>query len=102
MACAWCATIFSAYALRFFGMPIETPVLAIASIVGWGYMLFFLMPFRLTGPFVFMIYQMLITDVLRFCIIYAVFLASFSQAFFILFGYNGMNQKDYHSSFFCI
>jgi hypothetical protein len=64
-------------------------VLALASIVGWGYMLFFVMAFRLTGPFVVMIYEMLFNDVLRFFIIYAVFLAAFSQAFFILFDNNG-------------
>lgn len=96
MACAWCAAIISANILRFFGSPIETAVLAFAAVVGWVYMLFFLMAFELTGPFVVMIYQMLVTDVLRFCIIYAVFLVGFSQAFFILFGYNGMNQNNYH------
>ncbi len=53
-------------------------------------MLFFLMAFRLTGPFVVMIHQMLFNDVLRFCIIYAVFLAGFSQAFFVLFDSNGL------------
>jgi len=47
------------------------------------------MAFRLTGPFVVMIYEMLFNDVLRFFIIYMVFLAGFSQAFFILFDNNG-------------
>ncbi len=79
--------------LRLFDMAAESAVLAIASIVGWGYMLFFVMAFRLTGPFVVMIYQMLLNDVLRFFIIYIVFLAAFSQAFFILFDNNGKNRK---------
>jgi hypothetical protein len=52
-------------------------------------MLFFVMAFQLTGPFVVMIYEMLFNDVLRFFIIYIVFLAAFSQAFFILFDNNG-------------
>ncbi len=78
-------------------MPIESAILAFAAIVGWAYMFVFLMAFQLTGPFVVMIYQMLVTDILRFCIIYAIFLIGFSQAFFILFGYHGMNQNDYHS-----
>ncbi|CAF1432547.1 unnamed protein product, partial [Didymodactylos carnosus] len=56
--------------------------------IGWGYMLFFVMAFRLTGPFIVIIHQMLFNDVLRFCIIYMVFLAGFSQAFFILFNNN--------------
>jgi hypothetical protein len=52
-------------------------------------MFFFVMAFQLTGPFVFMIYEMLVNDVLRFCVIYMVFLAGFSQAFFVLFNNNG-------------
>ena len=47
-----------------------------------GLYAFFVMAFRLTGPFVVMIYEMLFNDVLRFFIIYGVFLAAFSQAFF--------------------
>jgi hypothetical protein len=70
-------------------MPAYTIVLALVSIIGWGYMFFFVMAFQLTGPFVFMIYEMLVNDVLRFCVIYMVFLAGFSQAFFVLFNNNG-------------
>ncbi|CAF1503535.1 unnamed protein product [Adineta ricciae] len=54
-------------------------------------MLFFIMALQLTGPFVFMIYKMLSKDILRFCIIYIVFLIGFSQAFFILLNYNGLS-----------
>lgn len=74
-------------------MHLETAALAIASIIGWGYMLFFVMAFRLTGPFVVMIYEMLFNDVLRFFIIYAVFLVGFSQAFFVLYDNNGKTEK---------
>lgn len=77
-------------------MNAQLAVLAIASILGWGYVLFFVMAFRLTGPFVVMIYTMLFNDVLRFCIIYMVFLAGFSQTFFILFDYNGRNIEKIH------
>ena len=75
--------------LRVLDIDAQTAVLAMTSLFGWGYMLFFVMAFRLTGPFVVMIYQMLINDVLRFCIIYVVFLIGFSQTFFVLFEYNG-------------
>ena len=74
-------------------MDAQLAVLALASLLGWGYMLFFVMAFQLTGPFVVMIYEMLFNDVLRFFIIYIVFLAGFSQAFFILFDNNGKNRK---------
>ncbi|CAF4148788.1 unnamed protein product, partial [Rotaria magnacalcarata] len=72
-------------------MKAQSAVLALAAIIGWGYMLFFVMAFRLTGPFVVMIYEMLFNDVLRFFIIYAVFLVGFSQAFFVLFDNNGFS-----------
>ncbi|CAF1042683.1 unnamed protein product [Rotaria sordida] len=89
LACSFCASIYTVNILRIIGMEAEIPCLAIASLLGWGYMLFFVMAFRLTGPFVVMIYEMLFNDVLRFCIIYVVFLMGFSQTFFILFNYNG-------------
>jgi hypothetical protein len=69
------------------------PILAVASILGWSYMLSFVLAFRFTGPFVVMIYKMLLNDVLRFCIIYGVFLIGFSQAFFVLFDNSGMKNK---------
>ncbi|CAF3087395.1 unnamed protein product [Rotaria sp. Silwood2] len=91
LACLFCTTIYIVNILRIFDMDAELPALAIASLLGWGYMLFFVMAFRLTGPFVVMIYEMLFNDVLRFCIIYVVFLVGFSQTFFILFNYNGFS-----------
>ena len=54
-------------------VPHETTLLALASLIGWGYMFFFIMPLRFTGPFVIMIYKMLFNDVLRFCCIYIYF-----------------------------
>ncbi len=74
---------------RLFNLPNDTVILAFAALLGWGYMFFFIMPFRFTGPFVIMIYKMLFNDVLRFGMIYMIFLAGFSQAFFILFNENG-------------
>ncbi|CAF1556272.1 unnamed protein product [Rotaria magnacalcarata] len=89
LSCSFCLTILIVNIFRALDMEAETAALAIASLLGWGYMLFFVMAFRLTGPFVVMIYEMLFNDVLRFCIIYVVFLVGFSQTFFVLFDYNG-------------
>ncbi|UJR21723.1 hypothetical protein I4U23_024800 [Adineta vaga] len=91
LSCLFCLSIYIVNILRIFDMRAETAALAVASILGWGYMLFFVMAFRLTGPFVVMIYEMLFNDVLRFCIIYVVFLAGFSQTFFVLFEQNGFS-----------
>ncbi|CAF0946381.1 unnamed protein product, partial [Didymodactylos carnosus] len=91
LACAFCFCILMVNILRFFDIRANIAFLAMASIAGWGYMLFFVMAFRLTGPFIVMISEMLCNDVLRFCIIYMVFLAGFSQAFFVLFNFNGFS-----------
>ncbi|CAF4809152.1 unnamed protein product [Rotaria sp. Silwood1] len=91
LACSFCTGIFTAQIFHLFEMQQhETLILAFTSLIGWGYMFFFIMPFRFTGPFVIMIYKMLFNDVLRFCIIYIIFLAGFSQSFFILFNENGL------------
>lgn len=41
--------------------------------------------FRSTGPFVVMIYTMIRGDLLRFCLIFFVFMVGFSQALHVLF-----------------
>ncbi|XP_022322067.1 transient receptor potential cation channel subfamily V member 5-like isoform X7 [Crassostrea virginica] len=49
------------------------------------YFLFFCRGFKIVGPFVVMIYNMIAGDLLRWIIIYLVFIIGFSQAFFIAF-----------------
>ncbi|UJR09267.1 hypothetical protein I4U23_013512 [Adineta vaga] len=91
LASSFCICIIIVQILRLFAMENDAVILAFASLLGWGYMFFFTMPFRFTGPFVIMIYKMLFNDVLRFCIIYTIFLAGFSQSFFVLFNENGFH-----------
>jgi hypothetical protein len=62
----------------------EDGMLAIGSLIGWHYMLFFAMGFRHTGPFVVMIYHMLIYDISRFSMIYMIFMIGFAQCFYII------------------
>lgn len=85
LSCIFCGCIFIVFLLTLVGSPAQSAVLAMASIAGWSYIFFFLLAFRLTGPMVVMIHQMLTNDVLRFCLIYLVFLMGFAQAFFVLF-----------------
>jgi len=89
LSLTFAACILSAEVMRFLQDEIDHTIMALASVVGWMYILFFLLAIRLTGPFVVMIWQMLFTDVVRFCSIYMVFLAAFSQAFFILYQFVG-------------
>ncbi|CAF1176893.1 unnamed protein product [Adineta steineri] len=49
------------------------------------YFFFFCRGFRTTGPFVVMIYTMIRGDLLRFCLIFLVFMCGFTQALHVLF-----------------
>nr|XP_018900825.1 PREDICTED: uncharacterized protein LOC109032930 [Bemisia tabaci] len=49
------------------------------------YFLFFCRGFKTVGPFVVMIYRMVMGDLLRFVSIYMVFVMGFSQAYYIIF-----------------
>eukprot|EP01052_Picozoa_sp_SAG31_P001424 SAG31_NODE_48_length_30945_cov_16.254263_24_plen_153_part_00 len=55
----------------------------------WGYSLFFCLGFERTGPFVVMIFQMVVKDIATFFIIEVVFLFAFAQCFVILEGKHG-------------
>ncbi|CAJ0936260.1 unnamed protein product, partial [Mesorhabditis belari] len=50
----------------------------------WIFLLFFARSLKLTGPFVQMIYSMIAGDMIRFAIISAIFLISFSQVFYFV------------------
>ncbi|KAL8561177.1 hypothetical protein ACOMHN_029248 [Nucella lapillus] len=54
------------------------------------YFLFFCRGFRIVGPFVVMIYSMIKGDLLRFFIIYSIFVIGFSQALYIPFRDRGV------------
>jgi len=64
---------------------VETIFLTIAITTGIPYLLFFCRGFKLVGPFVTIIYNMIIGDMIRFMILYVLFLAAFSQAMYIMF-----------------
>ncbi|KAL3281599.1 hypothetical protein HHI36_004806 [Cryptolaemus montrouzieri] len=49
------------------------------------YFLFFCRGFKAVGPFVVMIYRMVMGDLIRFASIYLVFVMGFSQAFYLIF-----------------
>ncbi|XP_074641363.1 transient receptor potential cation channel subfamily V member 5-like [Tubulanus polymorphus] len=67
-------------------MPMYEDVMGIMAILCTApYFLFFCRGFKMVGPFVVMIYKMVRGDLLRFVIIYAVFMIGFSQAMFVVF-----------------
>ncbi|XP_071154328.1 transient receptor potential cation channel subfamily V member 5-like isoform X5 [Mytilus edulis] len=60
-------------------------VVAVLAILGTApYFLFFCRGFKILGPFVVMIYKMVKGDLLRFFIIYVVFIIGFSQSLYLI------------------
>lgn len=89
LSLTFCICIFIVLLLTSLNSPMERAVMAIACITVWCYCFFYLLAFRLTGPMVVMIFRMLTSDVLRFVMVYLVFLMGFALAFFVLFDEDG-------------
>eukprot|EP00004_Rigifila_ramosa_P002325 TRINITY_DN1241_c0_g1_i1.p1 TRINITY_DN1241_c0_g1~~TRINITY_DN1241_c0_g1_i1.p1 ORF type:complete len:746 (+),score=207.97 TRINITY_DN1241_c0_g1_i1:231-2240(+) len=90
----FCLFIIASPVLRGVGhLNVERGVLSIAAISGWFVLLRYGAGFRKTGPFVIMIWKMVVTDVARFVLIYVVVLLGFAEAFFLL--YQDSNHTGY-------
>jgi len=61
-------------------------LLALGSLGAWGTMIFFLLGFETTGPYIVAIYEMLRKDLSRFSKLMIVLLVGYTQAGFILEG----------------
>jgi len=57
---------------------VEETFLCLAIPLGWLHLLFYLKVFKITGPFVVMIYKMVIGDIAEFTAIYSGFLVGFA------------------------
>eukprot|EP00667_Euglena_gracilis_P003822 EG_transcript_3837 len=73
------------WVLRLCKQPEAEDVFAsLAALVGWGYMFFFLLGFRSTGPFIIMIQEMVVFDMRRFGSVYAAVLLAFTSALYLV------------------
>ncbi|XP_025425861.1 transient receptor potential cation channel subfamily V member 5 isoform X2 [Sipha flava] len=63
----------------------EDCIAVIIMLTTCPYFLFFCRGFKTVGPFVVMIYRMVMGDLLRFVSIYMVFVMGFSQAYYVIF-----------------
>lgn len=81
--------------MRMFGHPWSDVPLALGSFLSWMYLLFFLLGFRLTGPFIIIMYEILVEDMSRFAMMGMVFYCGFAQALYVLSRDNGFG--DYFS-----
>ncbi|PSN51083.1 hypothetical protein C0J52_01503, partial [Blattella germanica] len=76
----------------------EEAILVFALPGSWFLLMFFAGAIRLTGPFVTMVYSMIVGDMLTFGIIYSVVLFGFSQSFYFLYkGFPGVKTSLYNS-----
>ncbi|XP_063989995.1 transient receptor potential cation channel subfamily V member 5 isoform X5 [Diachasmimorpha longicaudata] len=64
---------------------VEDMLAVVVMLTTAPYFLFFCRGFKTVGPFVVMIYRMIMGDLLRFVTIYLVFVMGFSQAYYIIF-----------------
>lgn len=86
----YCVTVFIAIPLRIFQSYYYDLSLAVAVYLCWSYMLMFLLGHPSTGHFVIMIVKMLLGDLLKFMLIFTVFLMGFTYAFYVLFDEEGI------------
>ncbi|XP_041349921.1 transient receptor potential cation channel subfamily V member 5-like [Gigantopelta aegis] len=81
-----CVLILMCIPFRFLHLHIVEDILLIFAVPGsWFFLLFFARGVKLTGPFVTMVYKMLEGDLVRFGVIYIIFLLGFAQGFYFLF-----------------
>ncbi|CAB0033997.1 unnamed protein product [Trichogramma brassicae] len=81
-----CSILLSFPFLRFdCADELEDKLAVVVMLTTAPYFLFFCRGFKSVGPFVVMIYRMIMGDLLRFVSIYLVFVMGFSQAYYIIF-----------------
>ena len=72
---------------------VEDTFVILAIPCGWFHLLFYARVFNFTGPFVVMIYKMIIGDILTFASIYILLLFGFSLGFYYLYKNIGRENK---------
>ncbi|XP_071441164.1 transient receptor potential cation channel subfamily V member 5 [Hetaerina americana] len=82
--------------LRFFCLDEAEDIMSVIIMLTTApYFLFFCRGFKTVGPFVVMIYRMVMGDLLRFVSIYLMFVMGFSQAYYIIFlSYDNPNTPE--------
>ena len=92
-----CLLVMASVPLRFMCWPrMEDKLIAVAMFLTPMHFLFFCRGFKAVGPFVIMIYKMIVSDLLCFGLIYLMFVLGFAQAFFVIF----RTHKDPSSNIF--
>ncbi|RWS03524.1 transient receptor potential cation channel subfamily V member 5-like protein, partial [Dinothrombium tinctorium] len=94
-----CILIVACLPLRLICSPQhEDRIVSVAMFLTPMHILFFCRGFRAVGPFVVMIYKMIISDLLCFVLIYMIFVMGFAEAFYVIFLSHNGNGTNYFSS----
>lgn len=78
---------------------VEETFLCLGIPLGWLHLLFYLKVFKITGPFVVMIYKMVIGDIAEFSTIYSGFLFGFTLGFYYFYKNAGTNVSKTFGTF---
>ena len=85
-----CAAVMTAAAGRLVFGPADTTLenlaMGVASFSHWVYLAWFMLGYRLTGPFIIIVFQMLLYDLPSFLLVVSVFLGAFASSMHALSG----------------
>ncbi|XP_054168639.1 transient receptor potential cation channel subfamily V member 5-like, partial [Oppia nitens] len=91
-----CILIVITIPLRLLCLPqYEDRIIALSMFLTPMKLLFFCRGFKTVGPFVVMIYKMIVSDLLCFVTIYMIFVMGFAEAFFVIFRSHSGNGTNY-------
>ncbi|VDP40717.1 unnamed protein product [Heligmosomoides polygyrus] len=74
---------------------LENVMTIIVVLMTTMHFLFYCRGMKFVGPFVLMVYKIIVGDMLRFLLIYSVFILGFAQAFYVVFHSCEMAEKEY-------
>ena len=98
LSCSCCLMTLSSYILRVYESDLEDLCGAASALLLWSYVLWLMLGFKQTGPFIIMIWKMLSTDMVQFFTIFVVFAMGFTQAFHMILNTDPENPYIFFSS----
>eukprot|EP01064_Diplonema_japonicum_P025719 TRINITY_DN3713_c1_g1_i1.p1 TRINITY_DN3713_c1_g1~~TRINITY_DN3713_c1_g1_i1.p1 ORF type:complete len:1113 (+),score=218.87 TRINITY_DN3713_c1_g1_i1:2009-5347(+) len=93
----FCLTTLLSYVFRYNGSPLEDLLGAASALLLWSYVLWLMLGFKQTGPFIIMIWKMLSNDMLQFLVIFLTFQLGFTQAFHLILDTDPENSMVFFS-----
>lgn len=79
---------------------LENIMVIAAALTTSMHCLFFLRALKFIGPFILMVYKIILNDIIKFLMIYSIFLLGFSQVFFIVFKSCERNSEENFENIF--